>query len=266
MNVDRLLIGRFFGAVPVGLYRQAQLLLTVPIDQLSGPIMGVAQPALSALQRDPDRYRRYYEKIVLLVSLATIPLGLFVAVYAKEITLLILGPSWIEASSFVTILGAGAAMRPAIGTSVAVLITCGKTRRFLTVAVGHSIALTAFMLVGVRWGAEGVALAHVATTLVLAVPKLYYSFIGTPVTLRGFLGAVLTPLLAGSAMLVALVALRGFVPVPGAVLSLGFGAIAGALVYAAVCLLPRRSRNQLITTANDFVSSFRRRPHGDPPA
>jgi len=264
-NVDRLLIGRFFGPVPVGLYRQAQLLLTVPIDQLNGPIMGVAQPALSALQSDPDRYRRYYEKIVLLVSLATIPLGLFVAVYAEEITLLILGPTWIEASSFVTIFGVAAAMRPAIATSATVMITCGKTRRFLAVAIGHSLALTAFMLLGVRWGAEGVALAHVATTLVVMVPKLYYSFIGSPVKLRGFLGAALTPLVAGSVMVVALVALKRFVPLPGAVVSLGFGAIAGALVYAMVSMLQRRSRHQLITTANDFVSSFRRRPGGGPP-
>src|SRR5690606_25086657 len=111
---DRLLIGRFFGATPVGMYRQAQQLVLAPIEQLNVPIIGVAQPALSALQHDAPRYRRFYEKIVFLVTLGTLPLGLFVAVYAEDITLLALGRNWIDAAVFVRIFGIAAAIRPAI--------------------------------------------------------------------------------------------------------------------------------------------------------
>ena len=47
-----------------GVYRQVHQLVLVPIEQLNAPIANVAQPGLSLLQDDPDRYRRYYGKVV----------------------------------------------------------------------------------------------------------------------------------------------------------------------------------------------------------
>ena len=82
-QLDRLLIGRFFGPGPLGLYRQAQQLLIAPIEQLQSPVNSVASPGLSMLQVDPDRYRRYFQRIALVISLPTMPLGVFVAVYAR---------------------------------------------------------------------------------------------------------------------------------------------------------------------------------------
>jgi PST family polysaccharide transporter len=258
-SIDRLLIGRFYGAGAVGLYRQAQQLLDAPIEQLNVPIRGVAIPALSALQHDPDRYRRYYEKIVLLVSLATVPLGLFVAVYAEEVTLLILGPAWAEAAVFVRIFGAAVAIRPAIATSAMVLITCGQSARFLVVAVVHSAVLTVFLLLGVRWGAEGVAVAHVGTTAVLMFPKLYYSFVKTPVTLAAFLRAMRTPFLAASVMVVGLLVLRSLVPMDGTIAPLSAGALVGGILYLAAWLLQPQGKAQFEALTKDLVSSLRRR-------
>jgi O-antigen/teichoic acid export membrane protein len=255
-NIDRVLIGRFYGPSPVGLYRQAQQLLMVPIDQLNAPITAVARPGLSALQREPDRYCRYYEKIVFLVMLATFPLGLFIAVYAEEVTLLLLGPTWSEAAVFVRIFGVAAAIRPAIGTSAVVLITTGQSGKYLTVAVVHGVLLAILMIFGVRWGAEGVAVAHVATTLILMVPKLYYSFTGTPITLGVFFHAVRTPLVAGAAMLAGLVMLRSLTSLPGVVLPLFTGVAVGGTLYLAVWLLQRKGRRQLRTMTSDLASAL----------
>ena len=207
-NCDRILIGRYFGPVPLGLYRQAQQLLLVPIDSLNQPIVGVSQPTLSRLQDNPDRYRRYYERILFLVALLTVPLGLFVAIYAEPLTLLLLGPNWSDAAIFLRIFGFVAAIRPAIATSAMVLITCGKSRAYLVTAVVHSLVLLVLMLIGVRWGAEGIAGAHVAATIILMYPKLLYSFIDTPVSVGVFLGAVRTPVVAAVGMTLCLLALR----------------------------------------------------------
>jgi O-antigen/teichoic acid export membrane protein len=72
-NVDKLLIGKFSGPVPLGMYRQGYWLIMAPVTYLCAPVQRVAQPALSALQADPGRYRRYYERVVFLVSLPTLP-------------------------------------------------------------------------------------------------------------------------------------------------------------------------------------------------
>jgi PST family polysaccharide transporter len=261
-NIDKLLIGRIFGAAPVGLYRQAQQLLLAPIDQLNGPILSVGQPALSALQADPARYRRYYEKIVFLVTLTTLPLGLLVAVYAEEVTLLFLGPEWRHAAVFVCIFSVAAMIRPAIGTSAVVLVSCGHSRRFFVLAVAHGVVLSLLLLLGVNWGAEGVALAHVATTVVLMAPKLYFSFLKTPATLQSFVGAIRAPVVAGVLMGTGLIALRGHLAMDNALLSLLAGASAGCALYVVGLWVQPNGRNELRSLAKDLRAGLERKRRG----
>lgn len=257
-NVDRILIGRYFGATMLGFYRQAQQLLVLPVEQLNQPITGVAQPALSALQGEPERYRRYYEKIVLLVSLSTLPLGIFVALYAEEITLLVLGPAWMEAAVFIRIFGIAAAIRPAFGTSAIVLISSGRSGRYLVTAVVHSVVLLAFMLVGLRWGATGIAVAQVATTVVLLWPKLYYSFMGTHVTVGAFFSAIRTPMVATTGMTIGLLLLRESVGLDGALAQLALGLVVGAVLYAAMWWVQPDGRQYGRSLVADVRAALRR--------
>lgn len=239
MHVDKLLIGRLFGAATVGMYRQAQQLILAPMDQLNGPIVGVAQPGLSALQQDPDRYRRFYEKIVFLVGALTIPLGFLIAVCADEITLLMLGPNWIEAAVFVQIFGAGVAVRPAIGTSAIVLITHGRSRRFLVITIVHTVVLGLLLIAAIPWGPEGIAIAIVGTTLALMYPKLLFSFVETPVSVSGFFKVLIAPFGSALVMLFSLLAVRNLAalddPIASLALSIGVG---GAVYLVSLWLLP----------------------------
>lgn len=258
-SIDRLLIGRFFGAVPVGLYRQAQQLLMVPVDQLNAPITAMAQPALSALQDDPERYRRYYDRITFLVALATMPLGVLVAVYAREIALVVLGAGWSQASTFIRIFGVAAAIRPAVATSAVVLITCGHSARYLRAAIAHSLLLAVLMCAGLAWGPEGVAVAHVSATVIALWPKLWYSFLETPVSVRLFARSVRVPVAAGLATLAGMLALRHLLP-PGRDLpALLVGATVGPALYLAACLLQGEGRARLAGLGGDLRSALQRR-------
>jgi PST family polysaccharide transporter len=58
-GADRFLLGRFCGAGPVAMYRQAYQLLVLPMEQLISPIYQVTQPGLSMLQTEALRYRRF---------------------------------------------------------------------------------------------------------------------------------------------------------------------------------------------------------------
>jgi O-antigen/teichoic acid export membrane protein len=256
-NIDRLLIGRFYGPSSLGLYRQAQQLLMVPIDQLNAPIAGVARPGLSALQHQPLRYRRYYEKIVFLVCLTTFPLGMFVALYAEEVTLFVLGPAWTGAALLIAIFAVAAAVRPAVATSAIILVSSGQSAKYLQIAVVHSIVLAVFLVLGVHWGAEGVAIAHLATTLVLMLPKLYYSFLNTPVTLRAYFAATRTPFLAVVVMVSGLLAFRSLAPISGTLPPLITGAAFGALLYVGAWLMQAEGRRQFKTLLADVASASR---------
>jgi PST family polysaccharide transporter len=257
-NVDKILVGRVYGAATAGMYRQAQQLLIAPIDQLHGPIVSIAQPALSALQGDPTRYRRYYEKIVFLVTAMTLPLGLFVAIYADEITLILLGTEWREAGPFVCIFGILATIRPAVATSAVVLITCGFSTRFLLLAVLHGFFLLIFLVIGASRSAEGIAWAHVGATSIMMLPKLYYSFLRTPATLRGFVCAIRAPGVAGLVMFGTLLTLRALWQAEAVMLSVLVGLLAGYLVYFLTLWAQQRSRTEVRSLVSDVMVALQR--------
>jgi PST family polysaccharide transporter len=255
-RLDGLLVGKYFGAIPLGMFRQAYNLMMVPIDQLNVPILSVAQPGLSRLQSEPERYRRYYQKILFFITAATIPIGIITAVFSREITLLLLGEKWIDSSIFLRIFAIGAAIRPAIGTSAIVLITCGKSTRYFILAVAHSVALLIFMLAGIKWGAVGVACAHVGTTVVLIVPKLYYSFLGTQISFRVFFQTIRSPIIAGICLVSFLMACINFKLLTEIGLSYLIFSGIGLIIYIAILFLLADTREYIISLYRDVAISL----------
>ncbi len=258
-NIDRLLVGKLFGAVSLGIFRQAQQLIMVPLEQLNAPIGSISQPGLSALQDDPERYRRYYAKTVFLIGLLTMPIAAFSAVYAEELTLLILGHKWIDATPFIRIFAAAAFIRPVLGTAGTVLITCGQSRRLLVMTVVSQVTMFLFIVAGTGWGATGVAMAQALTAAVLLLPNLYYSFAASPVTPGLFFRAIRTPVAASAVMATGLIALRAAAPALHTAASLGLGLIVGGTLYWGFCLLQPLCRSEIQGLLGDVGTSFQRR-------
>ena len=243
----------------MGIYRQAFQLVILPIQQLNGPIVNVAQPSLSRLQSDPERYRRYYQKILFLISVTTIPLGIFLSIYAREIVLILLGVKWIDSAPFLRIFAIFLAITPAIGTSTIVLITHGKSKEFLLIAMVQCVVLFILMIIGLQWGAIGIAISHVSTIIILMIPKLYYSFIGTPVSVGQFFKTIKSILIAGLGMIAILCVLPKLFPLTGAFLTLLFGGVIGTFTYLAILLLLPDGRDYMVALYIDVMSSLTRK-------
>jgi len=258
-QLDSVLIGRFGGAAPLGLYRQAYNLMQAPMERVRGPIFTVAQPGLSILQREPARYRRYYHRVLFVVSLATVPFGVLTAIYAREIVLVVLGENWLGAVVFLQIFSVVAAIRPALGTCGIVQVTCGKSGRFLGVTLVYQAVELILMFVAIRWGAVGIAAARVVT-LILGIPwVLRFSFAETPVSVRDFFEACSKPVVASLAMGAVLLLLQYFVHLESALLSLLAGCGTAVIAYfLALNLLPG-GRGQLQSLRNEVFTALRQR-------
>jgi len=238
-QLDALLIGRFAGPAALGLYRQAYNLVVLLTERWSGPIRNVSKPGLSALQFQPSRYRRYYGRILSVISLPTIPFGFFVAIYAHEIILVVLGQKWLGAVVFVRIFGGVAAISPALSTSSLILLTRGMSGKLLAVTLVSSASLVILMLVGASWGAVGIAAAHLATPVLLAPWLLYFTMRKTPVSVGDFLLTISKPLVASLAMASAVALFRAVVHLESALLSLALGSVTATTAYfSAYSLLP----------------------------
>lgn len=255
-NIDKLVVGKLFGATTLGGYRLANQLIATPIDQLIVPVNSTAHAGLSLLQRDPVRYRRYFEKVTFLVGLCSMPIAVFSMVYAEELTLVLLGQKWIGAAPFFLIFAASAFIRPVLGIAGVVLISCGQSRRLLTMTIATNLFFLLLVGIGSRWGAIGVAIAHVATPALLLLPNLWFAFAQSPVTIGAFFRAIRTPLVASSLMAAALIAFHAVVPGDGRLLTLCSGFAVGTVVYFVGCVLLPAGRAELRNLLADVAASL----------
>lgn len=258
-SLDQVLIGKLFGAVPLGFYRQGFQLVLAPINQLSYPVQVVGEAALSRLQHDPEKYRRYYHKLLSILSLFTMPLVVFLAVYAESFVRVALGARWIEATPIFQVLAIAAVIRPAATTAGGVMLTCGHSRRFLLLGLSTSFALILFFVAGIPWGPVGIAWAHVWSMYLLLVPKLYWSFKRTPISVGLFFSSIARPLAASLVMGLILALVRQARLLQSAFGDLCLGAVIGALVYFGLWMVMPGGRSEfrhLIADLSGSINGF----------
>jgi len=173
-GADNLLIGRFFGAVAVGLYSRASILLIRPLEQFTVPINAVLIPALSRLQTEPERYRRtflrVYEAMTLISFLST---GLLLAL-ASPLTLVVLGPKWEQAAPIFAGFSIAALCIPLAGASTWLFQTQGRGKDWLINSLLGSCITVASFVAGLPFGPAGVAIAYSVGALFIGVPTLFY--------------------------------------------------------------------------------------------
>jgi O-antigen/teichoic acid export membrane protein len=258
--VDRFVLGRAWGAAAVGVYRQAYQLIAAPTDQVLSPLYQVAQPALSMLQADPARFRRYYTTLLTLVAATTMPLSLFVAVFSFEITMLLLGSQWAQCAPIIMLLSLATFVRQATGSSALILISRGNSRTHLVIVTIYNIAYIIGLFVGVRWGMIGLALAEVAVTYLMIAPRLYFTLRESPVNLSDWLRACFGPATSSLAMAVVLYFINAIVPPTYAIAPLALGALLAPVLFIGGWLLIPGGAKTIGDLTKNLQSGFLRKP------
>lgn len=239
---DAVLIGRFVGAVPLGFYTSARRLLLVPVVQINAPLTSVAIPALSRLQHDPPRFRRFYAAGIAGIAAAASPVVLLAAVLAPELVGVVLGPGWEASVPIIQALSPAALLASLNMVTSWVYLPLGRVdRQFRWQAIRSVVTLIA-LPIGLPWGAFGVAVAFSASACLLRVPAILYCLHGTFLSIRDVLGAVWRPLLAAAVAAAATMLAAGPLrarldAMPAAVLGLG-GGIFLASYFAAWIAVP----------------------------
>ncbi len=195
-NLDNLLIGRVWGSGELGLYAKAYQLILLPINQINAPITNVAMPALSRLQADPQKYRRYYYKAVLLISAVGMPIIGFLFAASREIILLILGSQWLGAVPIFQVLMPAAFIGTFNVATGWAYQSLGRTdRQFRWGLISSGIKVLVF-LISIRWGALGMAIGYSASEVVLLIPRLMYCYRGTFLSTLSLVKALVYPFTA----------------------------------------------------------------------
>jgi polysaccharide transporter, PST family len=190
-QTDSVLIGWRFGSVELGPYALATRLFLLPVDQISSPLGHVMIPALSRLRDDPDRLRRWYSKLLRLVTFVAFPPMFSLVFCADDVVYFVAGPQWGKAADILRLLAPVGALYAAYATTDWLIRSQGHAdRSFRWSAISATAYLICFIL-GLPWGAIGVAAGLAAANFLLFVPAFVYAARGTSIRLIDVLKAML---------------------------------------------------------------------------
>jgi O-antigen/teichoic acid export membrane protein len=195
-NFEKVLLGRFWGAATVGLYGRAYQLITLPTENLNAAVGGVAFSALSRVQNDPERLKRYFLKGYTLLLTLTVPLAVASVLFADDLMVVVLGPKWVEAGAIFRLLAPMILVFALINPLGWLMFALGLVGRSLRVALVLAPLLIAAYVVALPYGPKGVAFAYSAALTLWVVPHIAWCLRGTAISLRDTWRALKPPLIA----------------------------------------------------------------------
>ena len=243
-NLDKILIGKFLGAVPLGLYNKAHHLLIVPLSQIRLPLNSLALPVLSSLKHETNRYQSYFLKLLDVSITVSIPLCVYSFIEAEWLIHVILGPKWVEAGPIFKILAAGGVFISVSYLPGLAMLSNGYSKRYMQISITTAVITSAAFVVGILYGINGVAASYSIGCFLVLIPMYMVSFRGTPIKSGPVFRTILWPLLTSLAAGVAIYLVILSFPVESIVAHLLVG-ILFFIVYTGLTLLRTETRKTM---------------------
>jgi lipopolysaccharide exporter len=239
---DNLLVSRFFGPGPTGMYSLAYNLADVPAIQVGEQIGDVLLPSFARM--DAERRPEAFVRALSLLGLVVFPLAVGLGAVAPTLVATLFDARWRPMGPMLVLLAALSVTRP-IGWTVASYLQARQLPRRIFWLEAFKLCLLVgclmtFGRISPLWacGAVGVAFAGHATASLFVVRKLD----GIP--LRRSLGSLWPALVACLIMVLAVLATRAALDSTTelrAAFRLALEVLAGAVAYVFAALLVARS-------------------------
>lgn len=178
-NFDNLLVGWRFNAAALGYYKKAYDLFALTASQVTGPLHQVALAALSRLNHDPTRFKRYLANTLGIVAFVGMAVGADLTLVGRDVVRLVLGPQWSEAGRIFELFGPGIGVMLLYSTVGWIHLSIGKPGRWLRWTLFESSATALLFVVALPWGPAGIAVAWSVSYCVLLIPAFWYA--GRPI-------------------------------------------------------------------------------------
>lgn len=196
-NFEKVLLGRYWGAEAIGIYGRAYQLVNIPTSNLNTAVGEVAFAALSRVQDDPPRLRRYFLKCYSLVLAMSIPLTVLFAVFAPDAILVVLGPRWKTAAPIFRLLAPTILVFAIANPLGWLLMALGLVKRALKMSFVIAPILVTSYFLGLSYGPKGVAFAYSAVMALWLLPLIAWAVHRTPVSFADILLTAWRPVVCG---------------------------------------------------------------------
>ena len=199
-QADVIIGGRVLDPHALGLYTTALFLAQIFVNKVVPPLNEVAFSAYARVQDDPVAFAAGFLKSVRVIALLALPFCLGLAATAEPLVTVALGEKWSAAAPLLRLL---ALAMPVMTLQVLFAPATNAVGRpgiaTRSAALGAVLVPLAFV-VGIRWGATGLAAAWLAAYPVVTAITAAWSLPAIGVRARELGQAILPPVLAGTAM------------------------------------------------------------------
>jgi len=191
-NADNLLIGWWWGPTQLGFYSRIYQVMMLPVQRLNGPLTALVVPVLSRVQKEDRKYQDIYRWTVERLLLISCPAMAYIAVTADWVTVAYFSEAFAPAGPMLRWL-ALAALWQSLSASIGWLfISQGRDREMFRWGVIHSTAVVLSFLIGLPFGATGVAIAYCCTFNGFCLPLAFWLISRKgPIDIRLLTGVVL---------------------------------------------------------------------------
>lgn len=242
-QLDNILIGWRWGSIELGYYSRAYTLLQTPLNFLTGPLGSAMVPAMSQLRHDAEKWRNAYIDALAVITIIGTWMACLLYGGASPIIDVVLGANWSETKLIFSYLVISMLVATPMRTTGWIYMSTGRTDRMLMWGLVGTPMYVAAFIIGLPYGAVGVALCYSISQLLAFFPCMWMAIRGTSIRMGDVLGVVATPMLAAVAVGLGLewVTVRvGLIEGVAAIAAAGI--VFGVVMAAAVWTLPAYAR------------------------
>ena len=211
-NIDNLLIGRFLGSNPLGVYSRAYSVLLFPLTNVSLVLSRVMFPSYSIIQEDKRRVKNMHLKITRAIALITFPLAFGLLVTVEPFVISVFGLHWAEMIPILRVFCIVGLIQSVVSLNGSLYLSQGRSNLQLGVAFPLRANSLLGIVIGLRWGGIGVAIGYATAALINFCPSIYFGGKLIGLTFTEFLRNLSEVFLCGAAMAAAVWGLGLWLP------------------------------------------------------
>lgn len=247
-QADSVLVGRFAGATQLGFYDRGTKLALIPLQRTNQIFQQVLLPILSRMAESAERYRSAYLRIIRQLMLFFVPGVVGVGVTAPVLVPFLIGDQWTASAPILAWLTLAALHRPVSLTMNLLFVSQGRGKDYMIWSLFSMVTSVLAFVVGLRWGALGVAAAFGLSDLLIRMPFLWFWVTRKgPIKMTDLYGAAL-PFAAGAAAAFVVVSLVQGIPFPNDFMQLAVSAVVSYMAAWSTVALFKSGRGAMADT------------------
>lgn len=236
VNVDSLIIGKFFPIEKLGYYNRAKTLYTYSNSQISATLMNVLFPMLSEVQNNDIKFKEIVYKGFHLINFITFLLiGLFF-INAKEIIIILFSVKWLPSLMYFKLLLLTGFLYPLSSVLVNVLTSRGNSKVYFRLELIKKIILVFGLLPLIFLGINEFLISSIFISFVILFINLKYAAKELNEKKWVFISIILPYLIVFCLLMVAMYYIRSHFQLV-MIFSIFFSSIFFAGMYVSICIL-----------------------------